>query len=43
MTTLNLGNQFNTSKVISMANMFRECGFKVMTTLNLGVYLTQVM
>ena len=44
MTSLRLGNKFNTSKVTDMNEMFAYCGYKAMTSLDLGdlFYTTNV-
>ena len=44
MTSLRLGNKFNTSKVTDMNEMFASCGYQAMTSLDLGdlFYTTNV-
>ena len=36
MTSLNLGDKFDTSNVTDMENMFKDCGKENMITLDLG-------
>jgi len=36
MTSLDLGDKFDTSKVTNMKYMFNECGYQSMTSLKLG-------
>ena len=42
MTSLDLGDKFNTNAVTDMTEMFKNCGHIAMTTLNLGPAFTKI-
>ena len=42
MTTINLGNKFNTSKVQNMSGMFQDFAKSQMTSLDLGPAFTKI-